>query len=94
MADLCRLVGTKTWREAEKGAPQDPKLFPVGGLRGAGWRPSVELVVPQGLSESPCPPSAGHLLGQLERLAPSTCLSATPVTAVPPCLPLCSGKPG
>ena len=49
----CRLKGT----QMDGGTPLS------GGGRGTGWHPSAELVVPQGLPESPSPPSAWAPVG-------------------------------
>lgn len=98
----CRLDGPGLGGEGsqtlESGHTQkNPKVFllhPGGG--GAGWRLSAELVLPQGLSHRTLP-VPGHLLEQLERLAPNTCPLAAPLAAAPCCpfrLPLCSGRPG
>lgn len=85
-----------TYRESGH-TQKNPKLFHlqpgVDGVLGGACLQSW-------FSPKPCLshralPVPGHLLGQLERLAPNTCPSAAPLAAAPCCpfcLPLCSGK--
>ena len=51
----------------------------LGGTRLQSWLSPRACLSHQAL------PVPGHLLGQLERLAPNTCPSATPLAAAPSC---------
>lgn len=78
-------VGACSMEPAEKvGPPRRPLVVPPP-TRGCWVMPVCRAGSPWGLSHRALP-GPGHLLGQLERLAPNTCPSAAPLAAALFCL--------